>query len=302
MLVFNPPKIEDKIWVDPIVKSGKNLAYIFSFGTLFIWRVRYNIQICNYNNMLLISYGKGNKRSFSFPVYGEGTSESDIKDAVNAVIEYARENGLKPRFLGLTQDKVDLLQACTDNAFECEEDRDNWEYIYNAEDLAYLKGGKYHSKRNHIARFGKTYNWTYESLNNDNILQAKEVAKKWCHEKGCGLIDDLHSEYCSIKESVNHFDELGFFGGLIKVDGEPVAMSIGEEVFEDMVVVHYEKAVESYQGAYTVVNNSFSKDLLERGYKYINREEDLGIEGLRKAKLSYKPEILLEIYACTLKE
>ncbi len=301
MLAFNPPKIEDKEWVDKIVRSGKNLVYSFSFGTLFIWRVKYEIQICRYNNMLLISYGFGKKRSFSFPVYAQGTSESEIKNSIDAVLEYCKENALNPTFVGLTQDKVELLQKLYDNAFESEPDRDNWEYIYNSEDLALLKGGKYHSKRNHIARFGKTYDWTYESLNADNLLQAKQVAKKWCYEKGCGLIDDLHSEYCSIKESVNHFDELGFFGGLIKVDGEPVAMTIGEEVFEDMVVVHYEKAVESYQGAYTVVNQTFSNDLMNRGYKYINREEDLGIEGLRKAKLSYKPEILLEKYVCKFK-
>lgn len=302
-LNFKSPCIEDKQWVDPIAKASGNLFYGCSFGTLFIWRERYKIKICEHNGILFISYGGegGGRRCFCFPVYRRGTPNSEIENAVNLILKYCDENDINPCFAGMLSENIELLQSASGGAFECTPDRDNFEYIYNSEDLANLSGRKYHSKRNHVAQFGKRFDWTYEELNSGNILEAKSVARAWCQAKGCGKIDDLHSEYCSIKEAVNNFDKLGFFGGLIRVDGAPAAMTIGEEVFEDMAVVHYEKALDEYPGAYAAINNCFAKDLLKRNYKYINREEDLGIEGLRKAKLSYKPEILLEKFVCVKK-
>lgn len=292
MLEFREPTIEDRLWVNKLVeREGRDktlLSYDVAFGTNFIWRGMYNIKMCRYKDFVLKTFGKDGKTiRYAFPV-GEG----DIREALGVLVEDARERGLKPCFGGMTKEQMEILGTCFPGSFTFREDRDYFEYIYLSEDLAELKGRKYHGKRNHISKFKNQYNYTFELIDDHNKEDALLVSKLWCEQNVLGEDNGLTHEICAIRQAFRYFDELKFQGAVIKIDGKPVAMTAGERVCDDVFVVHFEKALPGYNGLYAAINNFFAKELTQ--YRYINREEDLGIEGLRKAKLSYRPSILLE--------
>ena len=158
--------------------------------------------------------------------------------------------------------------------------------------MAYLKGKKYHGKRNHITNFKKNNpNWSFEVLNRDNIQECIALHTEWIknHEDDA----DYSFEFEAVLTAFENYEELGFLGGLIRVDGKVIAYTMGERHSDRLFVTHFEKAPAEIQGAYPIINQEFTKNCLME-YEYVNREEDLGIEGLRKAKQSYYPEIRLE--------
>lgn len=177
-------------------------------------------------------------------------------------------------------------------------DRDGFDYVYNSSDLAELKGKRYHSKRNHLNRFYEN-DWSFEPITAHNIPECRDVLAKWLES---GEPDEEKSvEADVVSESLDYFTDLNYTGGLLRVNGEAQAFTFGEPSAADTFVVHAEKALLNYQGAYTAVNCEFAKTLADR-FTYINREEDTGSEGLRKAKLSYHPAFLEEKYLITFSE
>ena len=166
------------------------------------------------------------------------------------------------------------------------ESRDSFDYLYLRSDLADLSGKKYHAKRNHLSKFFRTYeNYSVEEITKDNFSDVIAVAKRWQQ----GAVDS--GELSAIRDALMYFQRLGMFGILLYVDGRPVAVSIGSRISDDVCDVNFEKAV-GIDEAYAVINNEFAKRY--SGFTYLNREEDLGIEGLRKSKLSYHPLELIE--------
>ena len=157
-----------------------------------------------------------------------------------------------------------------------------------------LAGKKLHSKRNHVNRF-KEMNpgWTYESMSEDNLEDCFQMALKWHQENGCENDCGKMAEMCVTLNSLRLFKELELVGGVLRIDGEVVAFTVGEAVTNDTFVVHIEKAFADIQGAYPMINQQFVLNECEN-YQYINREDDTGAEGLRKAKLSYRPVFLVE--------
>ena len=179
-----------------------------------------------------------------------------------------------------------------------EVDRDSSDYIYLQEKLSSLSGKKLHAKRNHIHRFEEEYpDWTYESITEENEEECARMAMEWCMQN-C-MTEEERIEYDKIDESrlvvyaIRHREQLGFVGGAIRAAGKIIAITLGEPLTKDTFVVHFEKAYADIQGAYPIINREFVKHEMAE-YQYVNREEDMGEEGLRKAKLSYRPEILLE--------
>ncbi|HHZ06545.1 MAG TPA: DUF2156 domain-containing protein [Clostridiales bacterium] len=293
---FHIPQLSDIDWVEDIVKNTNVINCSAPFGTNYVWRKAYGTQICHYNDMLLSSYTYNKDYLyFDFPV-GNG----DTEKALHYILAYGKKFNRKTTIFCSGEEQANFIKQLYPHHFEIDNIRDSAEYIYLAEDLAYLKGRKFHSKKNHINKFTQKYNWSYEPINSTNVSDALEVAKIWCQAHGIHGTQGLSSESCAIRSTFKHFEQLRFKGGLIRIDDKPVAMAVGEEITPDCFVVHFEKAVDGYDGLlYAAINNGFSSKLLS--YKYINREEDLGIEGLRKAKLSYHPAILLEKYSFTLK-
>lgn len=281
---FVTPEISHKKPAEYILKSSNYMGCDIAFGTIFIWRNAYNINICIKDNFILRRYGR-EKFKFGFPV-GNG----DLKNIVLSLDKYCENLGMKLTFIGLTEVQCMLLDEILPNTFRFTENRDSSDYIYTRKNLAELKGTKYHSKRNHISKFMRLYGDRYkiEEITAENIFDVLEVDRLWRFEKGIGNTD----EKTALDIAVNNFSDLDFKGIILYVDNKPVAMTMGEEICRLCFNTHFEKALAEYSGSFTFINNIFAKDYLTK-YQYINREEDLGIEGLRKAKLSYNPDILL---------
>ena len=194
----------------------------------------------------------------------------------------------------VTESQFEQLESWYPGRFEIQYDRDVADYVYESEKLATLAGKKLHAKRNHINKFKATYeNWSYETMTKDNVEECFQMALKWRAQNGCEDDTEKQAEICVTLNYLRLLEELEQVGGILRVDGEIVAFTIGEPINEDTFVVHIEKAFADIQGAYPMINQQFVEHECS-AYTYINREEDTGAEGLRKAKLSYRPVFLIE--------
>jgi hypothetical protein len=160
----------------------------------------------------------------------------------------------------------------------------------------YLKGKKYDGKRNHINKFKKLYEYEYIPLKEEHLDECCRITEAWCSERSCDEHKGLYCEKLANFELIKNFRALGCKGALIKVNGRFEAFTIGEMLNSDTAVIHIEKANGSINGLYTYINQQFCLNQWHDA-KYINREQDLGSEGLRKAKLSYKPVNFIDKYS-----
>jgi hypothetical protein len=183
--------------------------------------------------------------------------------------------------------------------FVAQFDRDQSDYIYLSEDLIQLKGRKYHRKRNHIKQFKEKYTYQYLPLTPELVSDCLRLQTEWCDLRQCEVIPGLHNESIAIKEAFSHFEALEVMGGVILINDRVEAFTLGEPLNRDTVVIHIEKANPSFDGLYPMINQAFLENHCS-GYTYVNREQDLGEEGLRKAKESYFPHHMVNKYAITL--
>lgn len=195
---------------------------------------------------------------------------------------------------GVTHEMEEEFREIFGDIYEIEYDRDISEYIYDREKLATLSGKKLHGKRNHINRFKENHEWSYEPLSDENQLEVLAMLMEW-KMQNCDPEDiEKHDEICVSKNCVINYKELGLVGGVLRAEGKVVGFSIGERASnEDTFIVHIEKAFADIQGAYPMINQQFVIHEME-GFKYVNREDDAGEEGLRKSKLSYRPVFMVD--------
>ena len=290
MLNFKTPEISDKPWVDECLAHANSMNCEYTFGNAFVWSEAYATEICKYKNFFICRWGEGKNISYSLPL-GEG----DFTDAVESIIEDAQSLGIKPRIYGITQGYLLMLQEAFTGKFNYYYDDGFNDYIYSTAKMASLSGKKYHGKRNHITNFKKNNpDWSFEEINSFNIGECIALHMKWLEEKQDENNEDYAEEFEAVLKAFQNYDALGFKGGLIRVGGEVIAYTMGEPHKNGRCFVsHFEKAPAELQGAFPIINQEFTKNCLME-YEYVNREEDLGLEGLRKAKQSYHPEILLE--------
>lgn len=292
MLSFKKPVIEDKEWVDECLKYVNSFNCEYTFGNLLVWSTAYSTGICRYKDFLMCRWGKSNDYMYSVPI---GTG--DFKDAVEQIIHDAKSFGLTPTIYGVTENYKKLIDKYFPDQFTYEGDDGYNDYIYSVEKMAELRGKKYHGKRNHITNFKKNNpDWSFEILNKDNINECITLHTEWIKEHEDD--EDYSFEFEAVLTAFENYEKLGFVGGLIRVDGKVIAYTMGERHSDRLFVTHFEKAPADVQGAYPIINQEFTKNCL-MNYEYVNREEDLGLEGLRKAKQSYNPEIILEKYVAT---
>ncbi len=292
MLDFHTPTLEDKGWVDEVLAHSRHKGCVYTFAQLYLWAPHYGTKICRFGDCLLGTNG----RQCCCYIYPGG--RYDIAEVVAALREDARERGVGFGFCVVEDWQADELDSAFPGQFVREESRDDSDYIYNAEDLITLAGRKYHGKRNHISRFTREHpDWSYEPITAENTADCIEACHVWHDAQQPEAPSDFTSEglvqeRMIIEKALVEREQLGLNGGLIRCDGKAVAFTLGERLNSDTYVIHYEKALPGYEGAYAVINNQFAASEL-REYRYIDREEDLGLEGLRKAKLSYHPAIIL---------
>lgn len=298
-LIFEKPKMEDKSWINKVLAKEKRSDALAVFGTYFLWADYFNTKVCEHKNILFTRFDS-DKTSYLFP---KGTkSILGVKNAMELVFEDYKNLKLPELYIaGLDISEVIKLEKVYPKKFDFITRRDKFEYIYKSSDLTNLKGKKYHSKRNHIAKFEKAYEWKYEEINIDNKKKYMDFFEKWFSENNNSKDKLSTGEYDAIVKALDNYKGLGLYGGVITVKGQIIACAIGEMINKKVFVVHFEKALAEFDGAYAVINREFSK-VLGENFKYINREEDLGIEGLRKAKLSYKPAFLISRFDAKLKE
>ena len=288
MLEFKIPEISDKEWIDECLSNAHSMNCEYTFGSIYIWHTAYSTKVARYKDFFICRWGR-NKYSYSLPI-GSG----DFKDAVLQIINDAKGLGITPVIYGITESYKNMLEESFEGQFVYSYDDGNNDYIYNASDLAELRGKKYHGKRNHITNFKKNNpDWCYEEISEDNISDCIELHTNWIYDKDQND-SDYSLEFESVLTGFENYKKLGFKGGIIKVNSKAIAYTYGEKGANGCFVSHFEKAPADIQGAYAIINQEFAKRLLEDGYEFINREEDLGIEGLRKAKQSYHPSLWLK--------
>jgi len=284
---FHAPRPEDIVWAKPILLAEKRMGCEFSFGNVYAWAERYGTGITHYNGFFLARNGCGH---YSLP-QGPG----DLNGVLSLLREDARRCGKTLTLFGVTSGDIPRLEAAAPGAFRYEANRDWADYIYRREDLAGLAGKKYHQKRNHIARFERDNTWRCEPITPDVLDECLEMERRWVLSNAGKDPRAMRDELRALERCFAHYEAFGFCGALLRAGGEIVAFTLGEELNEHCFCTHFEKAFTEAPGAYQMINRCFAAMCLEN-YEFVNREEDLGDEGLRRAKQSYHPAMLLEKY------
>lgn len=289
MQKFRKINIDDKDRIKEILSRSDFKGCEYSFANNLAWNRLYETYISFFDDFY-ISMSEKNGLTFTFPA-GSG----DYEKLFYELFSYAKSKNSPLRISSVTEDKFELVKKymgkCT-----VEEVDGGADYIYDARSLKALEGKKYHKKRNHLKKI-ENYNYSFSTLTENDFDECIAFAAGKYNEKENANSSFVHEQY-AIDVFFKYFDELELSGGVLRVDGKLKAFTIGEIITPDTADIHIEKADTNIDGAYAAINNFYAKALPEN-IRYINREEDLGIEGLRKSKLSYYPEILLKKYIFT---
>lgn len=269
-----------------------------------LYQKKFRSQIAIDGDWVFEKFIDGGKTFFSFPHNSTG-DPSDAKSAVALLAKEAELSGQPLAFEEVTSQEKDILLEMFPSA-TCTAMPESGDYIYKTEKLASLSGKKYSKKRNHLHQFQKKYaDFSFEPLHSNNLASAREIEEKWLEENAAaalasGTLSDLEAEKEIIFSALDNFEacaqSCGMTGGILFVSGTPAAFCVASILSQSVTDIHFEKCISAFgrDGGYAVINNEFAKTVPT---EFINREEDLGIEGLRKAKLSYYPEFVLEKYA-----
>jgi hypothetical protein len=294
MLEWSIPEAEDEDWINSCIAVSGTMASDASFANIYLLRNKYSTKISRYKDFIIRKYsGKGARCGYTFPL-GKG----DVTKALAEIEKDAKECGERLQFAFVTEEQKEVLENAMPARFCYSSDAGDSDYIYLRSELASLSGKAFHKKKNHFSKFVRTYpDYKYYEIGACNIYDAQKVADAWYYEHLQDEDASQLAEYKAIKEALENFEELGLIGGIIYVNDSPCAMTIASKINENTVDVHFEKAVGEYalNGGYAAINKLFSEKL--DGVTWLNREEDIGIEGLRKAKLSYRPKIMLKKYS-----
>ncbi len=288
---FKRPQLEDKEVISHYFKHHTSRSCERTFVNVFLWARFYNVTFAIIEDTLVFKSEDENSFAFAYPA-GE---PENVKKALDTLYQYSQERGVPFRLYNVTPDHFEQIEAWYPGRFQIEYNEDLADYVYESEKLCTLAGKKLHGKRNHINKFKSLYEgrWSYETMSGDNVAECFQMALKWRNQNGCDDDPEKNSEMCVTLNSLRLFRELELTGGILRVDGQIVAFTIGEPVCSDTFVVHIEKAFPDVQGAYTMINQQFVEHEC-MDYRYVNREEDTGDEGLRKAKRSYRPVFMVE--------
>lgn len=259
-----------------------------SFGNLVLWRKPARTRVARLREGLCIKWGEPGQDVFAQPL---GVAPEFFDDAVRS------HPGLPRVVLKVEEPYAAALEAL---GWSIRPDRDNWDYVYLVRDLAELHGRRYDGKRNHIKSLTEAHECRYEELSPALVGECLEVQERWCRMKACDEDEGLTWEDDAVRRGLARLEELGLFGGVVFVDGRLESFCIAERLNHDTAVVHFEKASPGIPGLYQLINHWFARHALLGRFTYVNREQDLGIPGLRRAKESYHPHHMVRKYVARL--
>jgi len=289
---FRELRLEDKSRLDDAFKLYDPQISEYTFTNLFVWRETSHVLISHLENAILVKrWNPASNQFFLLPPIGTNSVVSLVKE----MLLMTGERDFPPLY-GLDRLQAESLKR---EGFNIREMRDYWDYLYAVRDLSDLSGSKYYAKRKNIKNCFATYNPTYQPVTEEIVNQCLQLQTKWCDLRSCDTIPGLEAEHRAIKETFLHFSDWTVFGGAVLVEGAVEAFTLGERLNKDTAVIHFEKANSNIPGVYQVINQWFCTQALQ-DFQYVNREQDLGVPGLRRAKLSYHPTAFIEKYVATL--
>ncbi len=292
-IIFKKIELGDREVIDGYLWRKAYRSCELVFPNIYLWSRKYPTEFAVVEDTLVfLGYTDEGEPSVTFPA-GE---EAQAHKAMDAVMEWFKGQHKEFRMHLVQRQEFALLEEWYPGMLQIAYNRDSADYVYETEKLTALSGKKLHGKRNHINKFKENHpEWVYEAIGEENVEDCFQMALKWREETGCEEDEEKRDEMCVTLNALRLFGELRLKGGLLRGEpgGEVIAFTIGEQLNPDTFVVHIEKAFAEIQGAYPMINQQFVTHEAQ-GYQYVNREEDTGAEGLRKAKLSYHPAFLVE--------
>ena len=293
MVEFKTVTLCDKQWVDEIVMTENSPSADYNFGNIYIWDKFYRQLICPFQGRMLTKLRYEGRPAFVFPI-GSGP----LRPAIEALREFSAYKGYALSIRGITEKHRAMLEEEYPGRFLYSEDENCADYIYLAEKLSTYSGKALHGKKNHCNRFEAENDWDFVPLTRELIPGCLDMLDLWSEENAQRLDKSVAFEHDAIIRAFAAFERLGLEGGVLRAGGRIVGFSLGEMCSRDTFNVHFEKAEIGLNGAYPMVCRELTRMLMAKHPElvYMNREDDMGLEPLRRSKLSYKPEYLLKKY------
>jgi len=292
MISFERLSLRDKAQYDAYLTNCGERGCEYSFVNLFLW----GRQKAAFLEDKLLLHSQFSRRSvYPFPI-GPGNT----KVALDAIIADAAQRGIPCYLTSMLKEDCQLLETLYPGQFRFHTDRDSFDYVYAIDDLADLKGRKFQKKRNHVNRFWQNHPQTQIlPLDEQTRAGAFCMLNQWyAHRREIDPNNDFHLEELALQRAFAFQKQLGLEGLVLLEEGRVIAFTMGSPLNSSTFDIHFEKAIEDIDGAYPAINQAFARHLREKypNLQWLNREDDLGIEGLRKAKQSYNPDHMIEKY------
>jgi len=281
MCIFRELILADKKDFDLVLEKLQPEASDLNFSNFFMWSRAYGLTVSYLAELdfwLLLAKPPKWKPFFFVPI-GDWSDRDKLREVIDQMHRVASQEGIQFFLRRVPENMLNILQQL-DPALQYREDRNTFDYLYSSESLSKLAGRKLHGKRNHLNQFLRKYEWSYHKVDREIAAECLQLATPWF---------DLHAvedmENIAMERMLQNYEALELTGGVIRINGEIQALTVGERLNRETVVIHIEKANTEYDGIYAAINQQF----VERNWFDYNREEDMGLEGLRQVKLSYQP-------------
>ena len=295
---FLPIRIEDRLRIESILERNPTQASEFTFAYLYMWQCDYHFQYVIRNGWLLIVSESTYDIPFALcPLPQEGEFDrASFDDSVNWLRERFLAAGHPLVFGRVEEKRLPWFHGYCCSEFTIERSDRTADYVYDGDALRELPGRKFGSKRNHISQFLRNHpDYEVVPVGPENLDECRRIIDQWCQARNCTCESPENCERYACYRMLDVWEQLPMKGILLKLDGQFEAFTIGEALCDDTVVIRYEKANGDIHGLYAILNRDFLvKDWT--GAAFVNREEDMGIEGLRKAKQSYHPSRMINKY------
>lgn len=312
-LIFKDIELSDSKWIRELFSVPDYNSEDYNFTFQFLWKNTFRSKVARIGDLVLIQYNMDGRKSYLMPV--GRADEHQVAEIINSMLNESSLLGDDGTlvFYGVLPSQMDFFEKNFAGRYTSEQIRMGADYIYDAQALKTLSGKKYQAKRNFANGFRRLYRWRFEPICESNMEECLQMNDEWCRRNGCGQDFWKNNEFCAVRVALNNYKALDLDGGLLRVDGNVVAFTIGERTSSDTLLVHIEKALTEYRGAYQAMSQEFlgymdgvlrQRESIPEGtpaFTLVNREDDSGDENLRKAKLEYHPIEIKEKYLVFLK-